>query len=52
MAKELHFNEKIVFQCSVCNLKYKEKETAIACENFCAKHPNQCDPAIVEKAIE
>ena len=51
MVEKKSLNDKTVFQCGVCGLKYYEKETAEACEAFCKEHPNTCDPQISEKAI-
>ena len=52
MAKKMKFKGKAVFQCSICGLKYLEKETAAQCETFCKTHPNMCDPFISAKALE
>lgn len=49
MVQRTLVNKKTAFQCSVCGLKYWEKETAQACEAFCKEHPGTCDPKISEK---
>ncbi len=42
---------KAAFECSVCGLKYWEKETAESCEAFCKEYPFTCDINISKKAI-
>jgi|AntRauTorcE11897_2_1112592.scaffolds.fasta_scaffold04992_3 hypothetical protein len=42
---------KNIFQCPECGSKYKEKEWADKCEDWCKDHGTSCDLEVVKYAI-
>ncbi|MDP3742501.1 MAG: hypothetical protein Q8R15_04250 [Candidatus Micrarchaeota archaeon] len=41
----------MLYKCSECGLKYREKETAKKCEAFCKKY-NACSLEIIKHAVK
>lgn len=40
-----------LYECEVCHFRYRDRETAEECEQFCREH-NACDPDIITEAVE
>jgi hypothetical protein len=40
-----------LFQCEECGFKFKNKETAQKCEDFCKKYKS-CNTELIKEAIE
>jgi hypothetical protein len=43
--------EKKLWICEECNLKYKDRETAEECESFC-KENKACNSELIKKAVK
>ncbi len=39
------------YECDFCRLKYKDKETARKCEEWCSKH-RSCNTEIAKEAVK
>jgi len=50
MVKKSRVNGKVVYVCEVCGLGYRDRETAIACQNYCSTY-GACSLAITRKAV-
>ncbi|MBI2515123.1 hypothetical protein HYV91_03015 [Candidatus Wolfebacteria bacterium] len=54
MVNAIRKDEKILYQCEECKLRYKERETALKCETWCREHKS-CNLEIIkyaEKEVE
>ena len=51
MAKQINKNKKNYYMCIECNFAYKDKETALKCENWCREH-HSCNLEITKHAVD
>ncbi|MCH8049067.1 hypothetical protein IIC44_03145 [Patescibacteria group bacterium] len=51
MVKILKEGNNELYQCEECGFKYKEKEWAEKCQEWCKEH-NSCNLEIIEHAVE
>lgn len=51
MVRKKEHQSKILYQCEVCGLWYRNREKAAACEAWCRKHKS-CNIEIIAHAVE
>lgn len=51
MVKEVRVSNGILYVCERCGLRYREKEWADKCEDFCTRY-NACSIEITKHAIK
>ena len=51
MVKKLTKNGTTLYVCEECELKYRDNETAMKCEEWCREH-GACNLEIIKHAVE
>lgn len=51
MVKILKQNDKEIYQCEECGLRYADKETAEKCQTWCGEHKS-CNLEIIKYALK